>query len=293
MIRSAFNAGPTYSNFQEPLNLDQLRKLAPSIFAASAHVSRSDRFTYLPTSVIVEAMIKQGFQPYSAKQGNSRIEGKIAFTKHLIRFRSISASGQLVVGDTIPEIVLINAHDGTSSYQLSAGYFRLKCLNGLMVSEGEHDSIRVHHKGDIVDQVIEASLQIVDGFERSKASIEEWNALSLTKREQEAFAVSAHELRFGDGQGAVDTPITPSQILQPRRPADDGDTLWQTMNRVQENVIRGGLTARAPRDERGRRRRLVRSRPIQAIDQDVRLNRALWKLSEEMAKLKREYKLAA
>ena len=59
MNRSAFNAGPTYSNFQESLTLDQLRKLAPSIFAASAHSSRSDRFTYLPTSVIVEAMIKR------------------------------------------------------------------------------------------------------------------------------------------------------------------------------------------------------------------------------------------
>ena len=59
MNRSAFNAGPTYSNFQERLTLDPLRKLAPSIFAASAHASRSDRFTYLPTSVIVEAMIKR------------------------------------------------------------------------------------------------------------------------------------------------------------------------------------------------------------------------------------------
>jgi hypothetical protein len=59
---------------------------------------------------------------------------------------------------------------------------------------------------------------------------------------------------------------------------------WRTFNRVQENVIRGGLTAWA-RDARNRPRR-VTSREVTGIDGDVRLNRALWQLAERMAQIK-------
>lgn len=56
------------------------------------------------------------------------------------------------------------------------------------------------------------------------------------------------------------------------------------MNVLQENAIRGGLTAWG-RDADNRPRR-VTARPLNGIDQDVRLNRALWLLGERMARLK-------
>jgi hypothetical protein len=63
---------------------------------------------------------------------------------------------------------------------------------------------------------------------------------------------------------------------------------------VQENVIKGGLQ-RVVRDANGRRRwhdeqgnrlRAVTTKQVKGIDQDVRLNRALWQLAERMAALK-------
>jgi hypothetical protein len=60
--------------------------------------------------------------------------------------------------------------------------------------------------------------------------------------------------------------------------------LWTTFNKVQENVVRGGLRG-VRRDETGRSRR-VRSRAINGIDQHIRLNQALWTLSQHMANLK-------
>lgn len=56
------------------------------------------------------------------------------------------------------------------------------------------------------------------------------------------------------------------------------------MRSVQENAIRGGLTAWG-RDAHNRPRR-VTSREVTGIDGDVRLNRALWQLTERMAELK-------
>lgn len=106
----------------------------------------------------------------------------------------------------------------------------------------------------------------------------------MSPPEQHAFAESARVLRFGDAEGQVTSPITATQLLQVNRPADSGASLWKTFNRVQENVIRGGLRA-TDRSTAGRVRH-VTSRPVNGIDQDQRLNRALWLLAETLAKHK-------
>jgi len=69
-----------------------------------------------------------------------------------------------------------------------------------------------------------------------------------------------------------------------RRRDDNGADLWRTFNRVQENAVRGGLSAWG-HDANGHRRRTT-TREVKAIDQDVKLNRALWHLAERMAELK-------
>ena len=108
----------------QPLNEDQMRRAAPSIFAEGKHFSRSERYTYIPTIDVLRGLRKEGFEPFMVAQGASRIEGKAEFTKHLIRMRH---AGQVQTRPEANEIILINSHDGASSYQMLAGVFRL-CL---------------------------------------------------------------------------------------------------------------------------------------------------------------------
>ena len=70
----------------------------------------------------------------------------------------------------------------------------------------------------------------------------------------------------------------------PRRQDDTAPNLWNVFNVVQENAIRGGLTATG-RDANNRPRRAT-TRAVNGIDQDVKLNRALWTLATRMAELK-------
>ena len=70
------------------------------------------------------------------------------------------------------------------------------------------------------------------------------------------------------------------QLLQPRRLDDDRPDLWSTFNRVQENLVQGGLSARTANGRRNC------TRAIQGIDQNVKINRALWILADEMKRLK-------
>ena len=233
----------------------------------------------------------EGFQPFKAVQGGSRIEGKAEFTKHMIRFRHADSIN--VAGGNVPEVVLINSHDGTSSYKLLSGIFRIVCTNGLVVCERNMGELTVPHKGDIVRQVIEGSFQIIDDSRKALGTIDAWQGLALSAGEQDAFAEAAHTLRFSDSEGKVDTPITASQLLTPRRTADRAENgsswsrpapdLYRTLNVVQENSIKGGLSA-FRRD--GLNTRRVTTREVRGIDQDVKLNRALWQLAERMAELK-------
>jgi hypothetical protein len=280
---SRFGGHSNLSNGNTALTMDQLRSAVPSAFALDKHDSRSQRYTYIPTVNVIEGLMGEGFQPFKAIQGKSRVEGKQEFTKHLIRFRHADHS-LATVGDSAPEVILINSHDGTSSYKLIAGIFRMVCSNGLIVADSTVGSLSVPHKGDIVSQVIEGSFEIIGNSNRALETTREWQNLQLTAGEQNAFAEAAHELRFSDAEGEVKTPITPAQLLNPRRNADNGNDLWRTFNRVQENVIRGGISAWG-RDAENRVRR-VTTREVRGIDQDVKLNRAMWMLTEKMAELK-------
>lgn len=262
---------------EHPLSEDQIRAVAPSVFAEGKHESRSERYTYIPTVDILRGLDKEGFQPFMVTQGRTRTEGKAEFTKHMLRMRHAS---QVNTKGEAHEIILINSHDGASSYQMLAGTFRFVCSNGMVIGDATHD-IRVPHKGNIIGEVIEGATRILDDFEHVTESVEGMKALTLSEREQEIFAMSALAYRFGrESEDLAPPPVTAEQLGQARRPEDRGPSLWQTFNRVQENAVRGGLPGRSANG------RSITTRPVQGIDGNVALNRALWVLAEEMRKLK-------
>lgn len=263
---------------------DELRRFAPSIFATSAHDSRSERFQPIPTIEVLRRLTAEGFVPVGAKQSGTRDAGKVDFTKHLIRLRRIDDPKQYRVGDTVCEILLKNANDGTSAYELMAGLFRIRCLNSLVAQTGTVDSVKVRHSGDVAGKVIEGTYRVLGEAEKALAAPLDWSGIRLDAGERQAFAEAAHVARFADAEGEVRTPIKPDQLLVPRRYEDRSEDLWMTYNIVQENAIRGGLRGVAV-GENGRRRR-VSTRGVNGIDQDVKLNRALWVLAQRMAELK-------
>jgi hypothetical protein len=281
-LATRFAGGSTRTlRSESPLDEEQMRAAAPSIFAEGKHASRSARYTYIPTIDVLRGLRKEGFEPFMVAQGSSRVEGKTEFTKHMIRMRH---AGQVQTKPEANEIILINSHDGASSYQMLAGMFRFICCNGLVIGDVVED-IRIPHRGDVRGDVIEGAFRVLDEFETVDAHAEGMKALQLDSREQTAFATAALALRFGERVveetgGHRAAPITADQLVQARRIEDRGNSLWTTFQRVQENVIQGGQPGRTAQ---GRR---MRTRAVGSIDRGVSLNRALWMLAEEMRKLK-------
>jgi hypothetical protein len=259
-----------------PLTDDQIARYAPSVFAPSAHESRSARYAYIPTSQVLAGLRENGFHPVAVGQARARDEGKATHTKHMIRLRSASAFARdRAVGDSINEIVIVNSHDGSSAYHMMAGVFRLVCTNG-MIAGGIDTEFKIQHSGKVRDDVVEGAHKLLGRFGAVDESRAAMAGTILTTGEQTAFARAALSVRY-DVENPDDAPITAEQALTVRRREDAGNDTWSTLNRVQENLLRGGLRIA------GRQRR-EKTREVRGIDGNVGLNRALWILAEELRK---------
>ena len=268
----------------EALSYEQIAQFAPTVFANDRHSSRSERFQVIPTHELLAGLSKEGFVPVKVQVGGSRDEDKRAFTKHLLRLRRVDdLAAAPKAGDSHPEVVLLNAHDGTSSYQLHAGLFRLVCLNGLTVSDQDFGSVKVGHSGrNVLDKVIEGTYRVLDDAVAALDHAQQLQTVALDRDEQRIFGEAALRLRFDD---ETLPRISGTEVVRPRREADLAPNLWHTFNRAQENLIRGGLSYRHTNEETNRVS-FRETRPVNGADGDLKLNRALWHLANEFAKLK-------
>ena len=236
-LSSRFSHRSPVLRSDHPLSDDQIRTVAPSIFAETPHESRSQRYSYIPTAAVLTELRNEGFQPFMVCQTRVRHEDRRDYTKHMLRLRHESQ----INGTEANEIILLNSHDGTSSYQMLAGMFRFVCQNGLVCGDTFAD-VRVPHKGNVTDHVIEGAYEVLQGFERVQHSRDAMRAIALEEGEAEVFARSALALKYDDPGKTL--PITESQVLRPRRFDDNRLDLWSTFNRVQENLVKGGLAGR-------------------------------------------------
>ncbi len=211
-----------------------------------------------------------GFVPVAARQARTRRASPM-HARHVVRLRRRFETVRL--RDAIPEIVFLNSHDGTSAYQLRMGIFRVVCLNGLIVSQGAFPAYRVSHRGDMVDEVVSGALEVSERFGSLAAQVEHMERRPMPRDEQIGFAERALAVRY---PVAVQSGMQPSQLLTCRRVQDTGDDLWSVFNRVQENLLVGGLSRWAASG------RLTRTRRITSIREDVRLNGRLWDLATEV-----------
>ncbi|PMU22940.1 MULTISPECIES: DUF932 domain-containing protein [unclassified Pseudomonas] len=269
-LSSSFR-NPCMVRSNTPLTNDEIARVAPSIFAVEAHDSRSDRYRYIPTVDVLTALRAEGFEPFMACQTRVRNTDKIQHTKHMIRLRHASN----IMDKEANEIILLNSHDGTSSYQMMGGCFRFVCANGLVLGEAAMDQ-KVRHSGrqDVIGEVIEGAYEVLDQFALIEDQRETMKQIQIRPELQHAFAEAALAYRYDPAEGPA--PVTASQLLMPRRREDRTDDLWTTFNRVQENTIKGGL---AGLNKQGRR---TSTRAVSGIDQDVKLNRALWVLAQHI-----------
>jgi len=260
----------------EYLNLNQIGSVCPSALTQAPSNHLSNVYRFIPTTEVIDILGDKGWLPTKAMQSGSRKgkEDKSPFKKHMLRFRNennIHIAKE--IGDTHPEILLTNSHDGSSSFKFHVGLFRLVCSNGLVIADKTFDQFRVMHKGFQKEDILSVINMSTEKIPQVVGQVQRMMSKELTQAQQYDFAKMVADNRWGE-----DKMVDLNQMLSIRRQEDSGNDLWSIFNRVQENMLQGGTLIVTPKDNGSVRR--SRSRSIRSIEQNLEVNKMLWTASE-------------
>lgn len=291
MLISAPNVNHNRAMVQlRELSNDDIILRAPAVATAQAHERTSARYNHYSTMAFSNVLREMGWVPFQARESRTREENRAGYQAHEIIYRPRDIEA-MAVGDSIFNIVLRNAHDGTSSFQLEAAIYRLACSNGLRVKKNSLEMVRIRHT-ETPDVVVDAQAKLLTGFDGVAEDIRVFSAVKLDREQQKVFAEAAMALRW---EGENESPIKADSLLIARRSEDmqpsnvpqlswnrdrtAKDDLYTTMNVVQENLIKGGIRGRNAKGAR------TTTREVKGIDSSNAINRGLWILQSKMAEL--------
>ena len=261
-----------------PLTDAQLRAAAPSIFAENPIEGVSERYAFVPTHSVLDTFRNAGFYPIMASESKVHNNSEnLGFQKHIIQFRSLDNLLRPDSSEEYADIVLTNSHNRTSSFIVDLAFFRIVCANMMVVPSQTFSHHSIIHSGFNLDKVTSAINEVVSYMPKMKQEIEKFKTIQLSELEQHSLANAAIDIRFDKETHKVDS----KELLYIHREEDDDSSLWTVFNRVQESIIRGGI--------RGSNRstgRAFTSKPITAIDANLKLNKELFSTVQMIADLK-------
>lgn len=256
----------------ETISLAEVRRKAPAVFGHTAR-HMTDRYQMVKTGMVLEALLERGYEVTSARQEHARKRDPLT-VRHMVTLVQAKALVGRKTKEGVPTLMVVNSHNGRSQLKFSSGFYRLVCSNGL-IANVEDQGFSFRHAAKPLE-LLDATLEQL--LERSRISLEhmtEWSQISLANSKVVDFAARAAALRFGEEAGRQ---YSREAILKARRKEDEPNDLWHVMNRVQENLMRGGVNGKSV-NGRG-----VSSKPVNNITLDLAFNRGLWALAEDFAK---------
>ena len=102
-------------------SLDEIKQIAPSVFTTEKASHLTDKYIQTPTSLVVEDLMKLGWQVTKAQEVKSKkYKG---FQKHIVVFRhpDIQIKGKNG-DDSFPQILLTNSHDGKAAFKIGRAH---------------------------------------------------------------------------------------------------------------------------------------------------------------------------
>lgn len=262
-----------------PMTKEEVRTACPYAFAeAPTNPAVSGKYIYANTETVMDDMAKMGWYPVEAKQCRQKKNSSGIRSFHIIAFQNDNVKVLNPNGGTeaYVRIILQNSHDGFNSFKFMMGLYRCVCSNGLVVCDAEFASFAIRHINytfeelrDVVANVIATVPNVID-----KMNV--MNKTTLTDVQKTELAVETYKIRKGlteEDKVQVDK-ATVTELLTPVRKEDEGNSLWNVFNVLQEKMIKGGFNAM------GKNGKARKQRPIKSIKKDAEYNQKLWAIAE-------------
>lgn len=200
----------------------------------------SSRYRHINTLDVHEVLKDNGFIEKGYREANVRLPERQGFQRHMsIFYRPEMQDG--AHGDF--NVMLFNGHDGTTAIRLELGYFRVVCENQLINSEL---GCKVTHTGNALERLNSRIPILLKGYEDFRALKERMVSKEFSPEATRELIMEAVRIRELDGMHLENESIK-GQVIEynlkamdyTRRTDDRGSNAWSTLNRIQENMIRG------------------------------------------------------
>jgi hypothetical protein len=259
------------------LTLQEIQENAPQAFAPAPKPGVSKKYSFLPTSRIIEDMDRLGWKVSTAKANRYRSTINQEFGNHVIKFFNPEVFIRDQDGniESYINIVVMNNHTGMGSFKFELGIFRLVCSNGLIIKDKDMGGFNIRHSGYSFEELQITLNQAVESLPDLVGRINQFNQIIMSKEAQREFAQKAFALRSYQDRMMTEEEL--AEFLAPRRKEDQGDSLWTVLNRVQESVLQGGYHIT------NKKNKLRRAKSIKNIQKDIQLNQQIWELGMQYA----------
>lgn len=248
----------------------------PSIVQTEPMTRDNMKYSFIPTTRIIEDLAKEGWLPIDAQEAGTK-GANAGFQKHLVRFANPDIKN--TESDFQPNIVMTNAHNASASFRLMGGGINFVCLNGIVIAESIVSEHIIRHQGYTEETVLTALSNIAEDMPNIYNSIDRFKSVELSDEERFAFGADTLRMFYDDPQlMKLDIEASAELIVSPRRKQEEGKNLWNTFNVVQENMIRGGTFLKSTTSEK-----IKVKKETTSIDTNLRINKALWEFAEEVA----------
>lgn len=253
------------------LSTSEIKQRCPLAYAtAPTNPKVSDKYVQANTSTVIDDMAKLGWYPVEAKQKKARKNSSGIQSFHMIAFQNPEV--KIMQGEDVeayPRIILTNSHDGMASFRFRVGLYRCICSNGLVICDENFADLTIRHINYTFDDLRHL---VVKTMSELPAYIEIMNKMKQTtlgKSQKYDFALRMLKLRKNvpDNEKLNVSEKTLTDILTPIRKEDEGDSLWNVFNVLQEKMIKGGFMV-----ESGKEDKLRKMRPVKSFARDLSVN---------------------
>ena len=249
-------------NLQKFLTEDEIRQRCPLVFATSPTNDKvSEKYTVANTYTVIQDMEKLGWKVVRAAQRRATKKSSGRFSYHMVALQNpdIKITKQVDGGEEIvecfPQIILTNSHDGLSCFQFRVGLYRCICSNGLVISDAELSEFKIRHIYYSFENLRAVVGRILEALPSKVERMSQMSNVLLSEDQKLDFAKKALSIRKGVKEEELQADEeTYKDLLTPVRKEDEGSSLWNVYNVLQEKIVKGGYTTA----EEGKKARKVR-----------------------------------
>ena len=264
-------------NLQKFLTEDEIRQRCPLVFATSPTNSKvSEKYTVANTYTVIQDMEKLGWKVVRAAQRRATKKSSGRFSYHMVALQNpdIKITKQVDGGEEIvecfPQIILTNSHDGLSCFQFRVGLYRCICSNGLVISDAELSEFKIRHIYYSFENLRAVVGRILEALPSKVERMSQMSNVLLSEDQKLDFAKKALSIRKGVKEEELQADEeTYKDLLTPVRKEDEGSSLWNVYNVLQEKIVKGGYTTA----EEGKKARKVRK--VTAFIKEVDFSRRI------------------